>query len=406
MFNPQIIKKDFPIYKAHPNLVYLDSTATSLKLQQVIDKENEYYEKYSANIYRGIYKISEQATAEYENVRQKVAQFIGATKSEEIVFVRNATEAINLVMYSWGRKNIDDRSKVITSIMEHHANFVPWQVLSAHKKAKLVITNITSDGHLQIDWLLKKINSQTKLVALTHVSNVLGTINPVKNLIKAIKKKNPDCLILIDGAQAIPHLKVDVSDLGCDFYVFSAHKMLGPTGVGVLWGKYGLLHKMQPFQYGGEMIQAVYTDHTEFKDAPHKFEAGTPHIAGVIGLGAAIDYLENLGMDAVRRHEMELTTYALRELKSLKGLKIYGPLKAQERSGVIAFTIKGVHAHDIAQILDSSNICIRSGHHCAMPLHNCLGLTATARASFYVYSTKDDIDKLAEGLHKVQKIFK
>ncbi|KKS40289.1 MAG: Cysteine desulfurase [Candidatus Gottesmanbacteria bacterium GW2011_GWA2_42_16] len=329
MIDGNQIKKDFPIYRHQPNLVYLDTTATSLKPQQVIDKENEYYTKYSANIFRGIYKISEKATEEYERVREKIAHFIGAKSAGEIVFVRNATEAINLV--AAGR--------------------------------------ITSEGKLDEKDLLGKINNKTRMVAFTHVSNVLGTINPVKTLIKKIKAKNPHCLILVDGAQAAAHFKIDVRDLGCDFYVFSSHKMLGPTGVGVLWGRYELLDNMNPYQYGGEMISAVYVDRTEFKDPPHKFEAGTPHIAGVIGLGAAIDYLRVLGMDKVRQHEIEMTSYALKLLRSLKGLKIYGPQNPENRGGVIAFTIERIHAHDIAQILDSNNICIRAGHHCAMPLH-------------------------------------
>lgn len=405
MFDPKKIKLDFPIFQNNRNLVYLDSTATALKPQQVLDKENEYYTKYSANIYRGIYKISEKATLEYEKAREKVAHFIGAINSNEVVFVRNATEAINLVMSSWGSENLTPSDEVVTTIMEHHANFVTWQQISKVVGCQLSVVGITSGGYLDVEDLLSKVNKSTKLVAFTHVSNVLGTINPVKKIVTAIKKINPKCLVLIDGAQAAPHLKINVADLGCDFYAFSSHKMLGPTGVGVLWGRYDLLDRMKPYQYGGEMIQAVYVDHSEFKKPPYKFEAGTPNIAGVIGLGAAVDNLENLGMENVRRHEIGLTEYALKRLKTLKGLTIYGPQKAEDRSGVITFTIDKIHAHDIAQVLASNNICIRSGHHCAMPLHKSLKLNSTARASFYVYSIKEDIDALVKGLEKVQKIF-
>ena len=405
MFNSQQFKKDFPIVRNIPELVYLDSTATSLKPQSVIDKENEYYTKYTANIFRGIYKLSEKATAEYEEVREKVAQFISSHDSREVVFVRNATEAINLVVSGWGKDNINEKSNIITTIMEHHANFVTWQQLAKISNFKFQISNITKEGKLDEADLLGKIDRKTKLVAFTHVSNVLGTINPVKKLVAAIKNINPACLVLVDGAQAVPHMKVDVSDLGCDFYVFSSHKMLGPTGVGVLWGRYELLHEMKPYQYGGEMIQAVYLDHSDFKDPPYKFEAGTPHIAGVIGLGAAIDYLNKFGMGDVRQHEIELIDFALNKLKSFKGITIYGPRKAEDRGGVIAFTLDKIHAHDIAQILDTENICVRSGHHCAMPLHIYLKVASTARVSSYIYTTKEDVDRLIEGLYKVQKVF-
>ncbi len=405
MLDVNKIRKDFPLLINQPDLVYLDSTATALKPRQVIEKENEYYQEYCANIYRGIYKISEKATAEYEAVREKTAKFIGCGDSREIVFVRNATEAINLVMQSWGRENVKSGDEIITTIMEHHANFVTWQELKKVVGCQLLVIGLKGDGCLDEEELLSKVNKKTKLIAFTHVSNVLGTINPVKKLVKEIKRINPNCLVLVDGAQAVPHLKVDVADLGCDFYVFSSHKMLGPTGVGVLWGRYKLLTKMQPYQFGGEMISAVYADHSEYKDTPYRFEAGTPHIAGVIGLGAAIDYLEKIGMDTVRQHEIEILEYSLQRFKLLKGLKIYGPQKAQDRGGILSFTMEKVHAHDIAQILDSNNICVRSGHHCAMPLHIKLKLVSTARASFYLYTTKADIDKLVNGLLKVKDVF-
>lgn len=403
MFDSAKIKKDFPIFAHHKNLVYLDSTATALKPQQVIDKENEYYSNYSANIFRGIYKISERATSEYELVRESVAKFIEAESSKEIVFVRNATEAINLVAHSWGELYVQKGDSVIATIMEHHANFVTWQELCKKKHAQFLIADITNDGLLDDDSLFSKLSERTRLVALTHVSNVLGTINPIKDLIAKIKNKYPHCLVLVDGAQAVPHMGVSVADLGCDFYVFSSHKMLGPTGVGVLWGKKKLLDEMPPYQYGGEMIQAVYTDHTLYKEAPYKFEAGTPHIAGVIGLGAAIEYLSALGMNTIRTHEEEMCSYLIDKVTNITQIDMIGTKSCSIRGGVLAFTIKNIHPHDIAQLLDDQNICIRSGHHCAMPLHTYLSLPATARASIYIYTTKQDIDQFIEGLNFVIK---
>src|SRR3989344_6020444 len=405
MFNPQRIKADFPIFKNLPQLIYLDSAASSFKPQLVLDKLNEYYTNYLVNISRGIYKLSEKATQEYEGARKKVAQFINAETSEEIIFTRNTTESINLVMYAWGMPNIKKGDEIVITIMEHHANFVTWQQLCKFTGARLKIAKLRKDYTLDTDDLLSKITPLTKLVAFTHVSNVLGTINPVAALIKQIKARNPHCLILVDGAQAIPHLPVDIAELGCDFYVFSSHKMLGPTGTGVLWGRYELLDQLKPFQYGGEMIQAVYRDRTEFQPPPHKFEAGTPDIAGVIGLGAAVDYLNQLGMQAVRMHEQEMVAYGSEQLAQVKGLHIIGPTDPKIRGGVLTFTIDKIHAHDIAQVLDSNNICIRSGHHCAMPLHIELGLVATARASVHVFTSKSDIDALMAGLMKVKKLF-
>lgn len=394
MLDSHRIKQDFPIFARKINgrpIVYLDSTATSLKPQAVIDKENEYYTQYTANIFRGIYTLSEEATAEYEAVRVKVAKFIGATKADEIIFTRNTTESINLVAAGIG-KTLQIGDEVVTSVMEHHSNFVPWQQRAMRKGVSFRVWN----GEDSLETIITR---RTKVFAITAVSNVLGTINPIKEIVQKVKSINPQCLVVVDAAQAVPHMKVDVLDWGADFAAFSSHKMLGPTGVGVLWGKKEELEKLSPYQYGGEMITEVYVEKTLFKPPPYKFEAGTPNIAGVIGLGAAIDYLENLGMDAVRQHEKEITSYAL---ASLKYLTIYGP---EERCGVIAFTMKGVHAHDIAQVLDEDNICIRSGNHCAMPLHTHLGIPATARISFYIYTTKEDIDSLVEGLEKVKKKF-
>ena len=398
------VRKDFPQFKRMINgkpIIYLDSTATSLKPQLVIDKENEYYTKYTANIFRGIYTTSEEATKEYEDVRLKVANFIHAPKPEEIIFTRNTSESINLVayclMYTYGKGD-----EVVASVMEHHSNFVPWQQMALENGIEFKVWQIDKQGELNLQDLDTLITRRTKLLAITAVSNVLGTIVPIKEIVKKVKTINPRCLVLVDAAQAVPHMPVDVADWGADFVAFSSHKMLGPTGVGVLWGKYELLDSMKPYQYGGEMIQEVRVDKTIFKEVPHKFEAGTPHIAGVIGFGAAIDYLSALGMDNVRAHEEEIVTYAMKELKKVNGLTIYGP---QKRAGVIAFTMKSAHAHDIAQILNEDNVCIRSGNHCAMPLHLSMGIAATARASFYIYTTKEDVDVLVQGLEKVNKIF-
>lgn len=390
------LKKDFPIFRKQKNLIYLDSTATTLKPQSVIDAIDDYYTNYSANVFRGVYKISEKATEEYEKAREKVANFIGA-KTEEVVFVRNSSEALNLIYYSWALNNIKKGDVVLTTIMEHHSNFVPWQQLCKQKGAQFKIADIDHTGKLIIH---KSLFTSVKLFALTQVSNVLGTINPVKEIIKQVRKVNPNCIVVVDGAQAVGHMKVNVLDLDCDFYCFSGHKMLGPTGIGVLWGKKKFLDSMSPFNYGGEMIARVTAQKTDFKESPHKFEAGTPHIAGAIGLGSAVDYLSKVGMEEVRIHEVEITDYALKELSKVDKLTLYGPKEANKRTGVIAFTIKGIHPHDIAQILDSEDICIRSGNHCAMPLHQRLGIQASARASFYIYTQKSDIDKLVLGLKK------
>lgn len=393
MFDPNTIQNDFPQLKRKINgkrIVYLDSTATSLKPQSVIDKENEYYTKYTANVFRGIYTTSEEATAEYEKARELVARFING-EPEEVVFTRNTSESINLVAYSLHPK------RVVSTIMEHHSNFVPWQQMSMMR-----IWNCSTEGRLDIADLDTLVTKETNLVAITALSNVLGTINPIKQIVRTVKRLNPSCLVLVDAAQAVPHIPVDVRGWGADFVAFSSHKMVGPTGVGVLWGKRELLENMKPFNYGGEMIAEVHVDRTVFKSAPHKFEAGTPHIAGVIGLGAAVEYLSTLGMDNVRSHEKELVSYAIKQLESVKGLDYVGP---KSRGGVFAMTMEGVHPHDIAQVLNEDNIFIRAGNHCAQPLHEYLGVTATARASFYVYTTKEDIDLLIAGLQKVKNIF-
>lgn len=410
------IKKDFPIFEENPNLVYLDSTATSLKPKVVIDKLVEYYEKYSANIFRGVYQISEKATMEFEQTRSKVAKLINASP-DEIVFTRNTTESINLIVYTLGREIIEKNDEILLSIMEHHSNFVAWQQLASENNAFLKIINIDQDGYLDIEGVRDKninlilnslanlISKKTKILSLTYISNVLGTINPIKQIIKAAKKINPKIITIVDAAQAVPHMEVDVKDLDCDFIAFSAHKMLGPTGVGVLYGKKNLLEQMYPFLFGGEMIREVYLARTVFKDPPHKFEAGTPAIGEVIGFGAAIDYLQKIGMSAIRRHEVQLTQFAILRLKEEFGdrIKIFGPESPEDRGGVIAFRFDRFHPHDVAQVLDEENIAVRAGHHCAMPLHQHLKVDGTVRASFYLYNDRNDLEKLVTGLKKVEQ---
>lgn len=402
------IKRDFPILKRKINgklITYLDSAAMSLKPKAVIDAVTGYYEKYCANVFRGIYRLSEEATQKYEETREKVANFINARSEREVIFVRNTTEAINLVTYCWGRLNVSKNDEIMTTIMEHHSNFIPWQQLCIENGAILKILDIDNSGKLILENFETSINKRTKIIAITYVSNTLGTINPLKKIIKIAKSRNPQILILVDAAQAVPHLKVDVQDLNCDFLAFSGQKMLGPTGAGVLWGKEELLKNLPPFMFGGEMIKEVFLNRSTFVPLPHKFEAGTPHIAGVIGLGAAIDYLNKIGINNVQKHEKELTSYTLRKMAKIKNLTLYGSLDPEIRSGVIIFNLKGIHAHDVAQVLDEDNIYVRAGHHCAMPLHNRLKIPASTRTSFYIYNTKKDADDLIKGLEKVKKLF-
>lgn len=408
MFNPKTIQKDFPQLKRRINgkpITYLDSAATSLKPQQVIDKEQEYYTTYTANVFRGIYTTSEEATAEYENARELTARFIGATTANEIVFTRNTSESVNLVAYSLLLHTFAPGDRIVTTIMEHHSNFVPWQQLGSGRGVDVDIWYTDREGQLDIRTLEKLVTRKTKLVAVTAASNVLGIITPIKEIVRTVKRLNSRCLVLVDGAQAVPHMPVNVMDWGADFIAFSSHKMLGPTGIGVLWGKLGLLEEMKPFNYGGDMISEVHELRTVFKSAPHKFEAGTPHIAGVIGFGAAIEYLTRLGMQNVRDHERELVTYAMKQFNRVEGLAFLGPKNPDVHGGVFACTMKNAHPHDIAQLLNEDNICIRAGNHCAMPLHEYLGVASTARASFYVYTTKEDIDAFIEGLINVKKVF-
>ena len=404
--DPHALRADFPILAERPHgkpLVYLDSAATSQKPVAVIEAMDRYYRAYNANVHRGIYEISEKATAAYEGAREQVARFINAPSEREIVWTRNATEAINLVAYSWGRRHLGRGDAIVLTEMEHHANLVPWQILAQEVDGDLEFIPITDEGILRLDVFEVLLRLHPKLVAFTHVSNTLGTINPVREMVEMAHAAG--ALVLVDGAQAVPHLAVDVLELGADFYVFSGHKMLGPTGSGVLWARGELLDAMPPFMAGGDMIREVKLRRSEFNDVPWKFEAGTPDISAAIGLGVAADYLRELGMDRVRAHERELVAYALETLRrEVPGIALYGP-PADVRGGVVPFNLPGIHPHDVAQILDRAGVCVRAGHHCTMPLHERLDLAATARASFSVFTTTEDIDALAAGLREVQRVF-
>lgn len=398
-------KKDFPIFTNNKNLIYLDSAATSQKPKSVIDAVNEYYQTYNANIHRGIYPIAEKATRKVEEVRRKVATFINAASFEEIIFVKSGTEALNLPMYAWGEKYIQEGSVIVTTIMEHHSNFVQWQQLALKKNAEFRVIDITDDGKLDEE-AIKRLTKDADIFAFTYVSNMLGTINPVKKIIQTVRKNNKKVKILIDAAQAVPHTRVDVLDLDCDFLAFSGHKMLAETGTGVLYVKKKILEEMQPFLYGGAMISEVTLQQTTFANLPYKFEAGTSNISGIVSLGAAIDYLDNLGMEKIQQDEKKLAKYCIEQLEKIDGVRIYGPKEAFARSGVASFIVKGVHAHDVSQILADQGVCVRAGHHCTMPLHKRLGIPASVRASFYVYNDEEDVSKLIDGIKKVKKIFK
>jgi len=409
MFDAKTIKKDFPIFKRKIHgkpLVYLDNAATTQKPQTVIDAEADYYRRHNANIHRSVHTLAAEATYLYEQVRGKVAEFIKAKSEKEIIFVKNSTEAINLVAYSWGRMNINKGDEIIISEAEHHSNLVPWQIIAFEKKAKLKFISIKDDGRLDLNQFSRLLSNRTKLVGINHVSNVLGIINPIVEITELAHKIG--ALVLIDGSQSVPKMPIDISFLGCDFFVFTGHKMLGPTGTGVLWAKENILDNMPPFLGGGEMIKEVYFDHFISNDLPYKFEAGTPNIAGVVGLGAAIDYLSRIGMKNIFNHEKKLTKYALEKLSLIDGITLYGhSLKSDERKiGVVAFNIKGIHAHDLAQVLDMEGIAVRSGHHCAMPLHlSRLHIPASVRASFYIYNDTNDIDRLVSAINKAKKLF-
>ncbi|MBI2336240.1 MAG: cysteine desulfurase [Deltaproteobacteria bacterium] len=401
---PKILRQDFPILQQQfkgNRLVYLDNAATTQKPKIVIDTLQQYYAEDNANIHRGVHYLSERATEKYEQARKKVQQFIGAQEAQEIIFVRGTTEAINLVAQTFGRKNIKSGDEIILSTLEHHSNIVPWQILAQSLGAHLRVLPITDDGELALEQLPKLINSKTRLLTIGHVSNALGTVNPVHEIIKTAHAHGVP--VLIDGAQSIPHLKINVQTLDCDFFAFSGHKLFGPTGIGVLYGKKSFLETMPPYQGGGDMIREVTFEKTTYNTLPYKFEAGTPNIAGTIGLGAALDYLNSLDWNAVQIYEKELLAYATHALQEVPGLKIIG--QAKEKVGVISFILKDIHPHDIGTILDQSGIAIRTGHHCTMPLMLRLGLPATARASFAFYNTREEVDQLVKGIYRVKKLF-
>ena len=406
MLDVRRIRQDFPILRQQVNgrpLVYLDNAATTQKPRQVTEALVRYYETSNANIHRGIHTLATRATEQYEDARRKVARFIGARGPEEVVFTRNATEAINLVARAWGDEHIGEGDEIVLTLMEHHSNIVPWQLLARRKGATLRYAGITDDGKLDPDELRRLIGPRTKLVAVTQMSNVLGTINPVADIAEMAHRAG--ALLLVDGAQSVPHLPVDVQALGADFLAFSAHKMLGPTGVGVLWARAELLEAMPPFLGGGDMIAVVRPESSTWAELPHKFEAGTPNIADVIAFGAAVDYLEGIGMANARRHEEELTELALERLRRVAGVRIFGPSSASERGGVVSFSMQAAHPHDVATIADGYGVAIRAGHHCAQLLMRALGVPATSRASFSIYNDADDIEALVEALEGVNRVF-
>ncbi len=404
--NAPKIREDFPVLKRQVNgkpLIYFDNAATSQKPRAVIETIDRYYREYNANIHRGIHKLAEEATLAYEEAREKTSKFINARRTEEIIFTRNATEAINLVAYTWGRANVGKGDKIVLTIMEHHSNIVPWQLLAQEKGAQVEFIKIDEESMLRQDEVHELIDEKTKIVCVTQASNVLGTINPIKDIARVAHRFG--ALVLVDAAQSVPHMAVDVKDADCDFMAFSGHKMMGPTGIGVLYGKSEHLQKMPPFLSGGEMIKEVHTSGASWKDLPYKYEAGTPDIAGAIGLGAAVDYLCRIGMEHVHDHEKEITRHALDRLDSVEGIVTYGPKDVNHRVGVVAFNLGDIHAHDLASILDEEGIAIRSGHHCAQPLMEFLEVPATSRASFYIYNTKEEVDVFINILEKARKIF-
>lgn len=400
------IRKDFPvlsrIIRGKP-LVYLDNAATTQKPLSVIEAISELYKNYNANVHRGVYLLAEECTQAYEDARESVRRFINANSIKEIVFTRNATEALNLIAYTWGEENIKSRDEIITSIMEHHSNYVPWFRLAKKKGAKINIIPIKTNGELDMDVFRSMLSPRTKLVGIVHMSNVFGTINPIKEITTLAHKYG--VTVVVDGAQSTPHMKIDVKDIDCDFFVLSGHKMLGPTGIGALYAKEKYLASMEPFLSGGEMILKVTLDKVDYNELPWKFEAGTPNYEGAIGLKAAIEYLEKIGMNNIEAYERELTSYALDKMQTIPDIFIYGPVDPIQKGGIIAFNMKGVHSHDIGTILDSEGIAIRAGHHCAQPLMIDCGVSAMARASFYFYNTKQEIDILVSALKKAKEIF-
>jgi cysteine desulfurase/selenocysteine lyase len=402
----QKIRADFPILdrevKPGVPLVYLDSTATSQKPLQVLDVMDDYYRRSNANIHRGIHTLAEEATADYESARERIAAFIGAPTPKEVIYTRNTTESINLVTQTWGRANLDRGDVVILTEMEHHSNLIPWQMLAAERNLRLEFIEVTPEGTLDLESYAELLKLGPKMVAFSHMSNVLGTINPAGEIIQMAHQVG--ALTLVDAAQSVPHIPVDVVELDVDFLAFSGHKMCGPNGIGILYGREELLEAMPPFLGGGDMIKRVELRSYQSNELPYKFEAGTPAIAEAIGLGAAVDYLSEIGMHAIEQHEQEIIAYALERLEEIPGVKVFGP-EAQYKGGVAAFMLPEAHAHDVSQILDADGIAVRAGHHCAMPLHNKFGIAATARASFYLYNTMEEVNKLVDGIYKVKKVF-
>jgi cysteine desulfurase/selenocysteine lyase len=403
-FDVEKLRRDFPILEQRVHgkpLVYLDNAATSQKPQVVIDAISRYYEQENSNIHRGVHFLSERATEEYEAARSSAQEFIHAPKPHEVIFVRGTTEAINLVAQTYGRAHVGAGDEVLITAMEHHSDIVPWQILCDEKHARLRVAPISDTGELLLDEFANLLGPRTKLVAAAHVSNALGTVNPVRQMIEMTHSRNIP--ILIDGAQAVPHCAVDVQELDCDFYAFSAHKMYGPTGIGILYGKSALLEEMPPYQGGGDMIASVSFEKTVYNRLPYKFEAGTPHISGGIGLGTAIEYLNSIGMNAIAAHEHELLTYATDAVAEVPGVRLVGT--AKEKAAVLSFVMEGIHPHDIGTVLDQEGIAIRTGHHCAQPIMTRFGIDATARASFALYNTREEVDALVRGIHKVREVF-
>ncbi len=407
VFDVEKVRSDFPVLQQEVRpgvpLIYLDSAASSQKPVQVIEAMNDYYRHYHSNVHRGIHALSEKATNAYEGAREKIARFINAPASHEVIYVRNATEGMNLVALCWGRHTLQAGDEILLTEMEHHANLVPWQMVAGETGATIRYVPFNEDGTLDLSGLSSLLTEKTRVFSFTAMSNVFGTITPVKELVEAAHQVG--AIAVVDAAQSVPHMPVDVQELGCDFLVFSGHKMCGPTGIGVLYGKEALLEEMPPFMGGGDMIRRVTLEGSTWNDLPWKFEAGTPSIAEAIGLGAAVDYLSELGMENVHRHEQDITGYALEALSEIRGLRLLGPPAAQ-KGGVAAFAVEGVHPHDIAQLLDEDGIAIRAGHHCAMPLHQKLGLSASARASFYIHTQRGEVDLLVESLERVKKVFR
>ncbi|HEL1231424.1 TPA: cysteine desulfurase [Streptococcus equi subsp. zooepidemicus] len=404
MFDPNQIKADFKLLDQYVNdeaLVYLDNAATTQKPQAVLEAMQAYYQKDNANVHRGVHTLAERATRQYEASRQKVADFIGAKSSKEVIFTRGTTSSLNWVG-KFAEQVLKPGDEVLISIMEHHANILPWQQVCQKTGARLVYVYLKK-GKLDMNDLQSKLGASTKFVSITHVSNVLGCVNPIQEIARLAHAQG--AYLVVDAAQSVPHMTVDVQDLDCDFLAFSGHKLLGPTGIGVLYGKEALLNQMNPVEFGGEMIDFVYEQEATWKPLPWKLEAGTPHIAGAIGLGAAISYLEAIGMDQVHAHEADLVAYTLPRLQAIAGLTVYGPERADERSGVLAFNIDGLHPHDLATALDYEGVAVRAGHHCAQPLHKYLGLHSTVRASFYLYNTREDCDRLIEAILKAKEFF-